>query len=68
MAQEWATVPEYAESLERTLGPGTAPGFLAGIEERADEMLGHGRALFERWLDRVVAPRRAGVRAPTSST
>jgi len=57
MAREWATVPEYAESLERTLGPGTAPAFLAGIEAGADEMLGHGRALFERWLDRVVEPR-----------
>ena len=59
MAREWATVPEYAESLERTLGPGTAGHFLGSIETRADEMLGHGRALFERWLDRVVMQRPA---------
>ena len=57
MAREWATVPEYAESLERTLGPGTAGDFLRRIEDHAGEMLGHGRALFERWLDRVVEPR-----------
>ena len=31
-----------------------APAFLAAIEEQADEMRGAGRALFERWLDRVV--------------
>jgi GMP synthase (glutamine-hydrolysing) len=55
MAREWAAVPEYAASLEHTLGPGTAPGFMAGIEAGAPEMLAHGRALFERWLDEVVA-------------
>ncbi len=56
MAREWATVPEYSASLEQTLGPGTAPSFLGRIEARADEMLGHGRALFERWLDHIVQP------------
>jgi GMP synthase-like glutamine amidotransferase len=55
MAREWAGVPEYAASLERTLGAAAASGFLGSIERRAGEMLGHGRALFERWLDRVVA-------------
>ncbi len=59
MAREWAQVPEYAASLERTLGPGTAGGFLRRIEDGAPGMLGHGRALFERWLDRVVEPRLA---------
>jgi hypothetical protein len=57
MAREWARVPEYARSLEQTLGPGTARDFLARIEAGASEMLGHGRALFERWLDHVVGPR-----------
>ena len=56
MAREWAAVPEYAASLEQTLGPDAAAEFLAGVEFRADEMLGHGRSLFERWLDRVVNP------------
>jgi GMP synthase (glutamine-hydrolysing) len=54
MAREWAEVPEYVASLERTLGAEQAPAFLASIEERADEMRGAGRALFERWLDRVA--------------
>ncbi|HEY4621517.1 MAG TPA: type 1 glutamine amidotransferase, partial [Gaiellaceae bacterium] len=54
MAREWAGVPEYVSSLTRTLGPDGAPAFLAAIEERADEMRSVGRALFERWLDRVV--------------
>ena len=55
MAREWAEVPEYVASLERTLGAERAPEFLASIEERAEEMRADGRALFERWLDRVVA-------------
>jgi GMP synthase-like glutamine amidotransferase len=54
MAREWAEVPEYVASLERTLGRERAPAFLASIEEHADEMRTAGRALFERWLDRVV--------------
>jgi GMP synthase (glutamine-hydrolysing) len=51
MAQEWAEVPEYTTSLERTLGPGSAPVFMREIERRSGEMLVEGRALFERWLD-----------------
>jgi GMP synthase (glutamine-hydrolysing) len=57
MAGEWARVPEYVSSLERTLGREAAPSFLAAIAARADEMRDDGRALFERWLDRVVAQR-----------
>jgi GMP synthase-like glutamine amidotransferase len=55
MAREWAEVPEYVSSLERTLGADGAPTFLTAIAERAEEMRTAGRALFERWLDRVVA-------------
>jgi GMP synthase-like glutamine amidotransferase len=58
MAREWAEVPEYVGSLERTLGREQAPAFLAAIEDRADELRGTGRMLFEAWLDRVVAPMR----------
>ena len=54
MAREWAEVPEYVASLERTLGADGAPAFLAEIEENADAMRSEGRALFERWLDRVA--------------
>jgi hypothetical protein len=49
-------VPEYVASLERTLGAGAAPAFLAAIEGRADELRIVGRTLFESWLDRVVVP------------
>ncbi len=51
MAREWMDVPEYAGALERTIGGET---LLRAVDERVDEMLEHGRALFERWLDRVV--------------
>jgi GMP synthase-like glutamine amidotransferase len=55
MAREWAEVPEYVTSLERTIGVERTPAFLRSIEERADEMRASGRSLFERWLDRVAA-------------
>jgi len=55
MAREWAEVPEYVASLERTLGADGAPAFLAEIERNAEEMRSAGRALFERWLDRVAS-------------
>ena len=55
MAREWAEVPAYTASLERTLGPGSAADFIQRIEERSGEMLAHGRSLFERWLDVVVS-------------
>jgi GMP synthase-like glutamine amidotransferase len=54
MAREWAEVPEYVASLERTLGSDGAPAFLADIEQNADAMRSEGRTLFERWLDRVA--------------
>ncbi|MBA2642531.1 MAG: type 1 glutamine amidotransferase [Actinobacteria bacterium] len=59
MARDWAQVPEYVSSLERTLGSEGGPAFLAAIEEQADEMRAAGRDLFERWLDRVAAPARS---------
>ena len=51
MAREWLGVPEYASALERTIG---GEKMLRAVDERVEEMLEHGRALFERWLDRVV--------------
>jgi GMP synthase-like glutamine amidotransferase len=59
MAREWAAVPEYAASLEQTLGAGTAHGFMERIETRSAGFLAHGRALFTRWLDHVVEPSRS---------
>jgi GMP synthase-like glutamine amidotransferase len=55
MAREWAEVPAYADSLERTLGAERARSFLEAIDENADAMRASGRQLFERWLDRVAA-------------
>jgi len=55
MAREWSEVPEYVASLESTLGREQSPAFLDAIGEHASEMRLHGRRLFERWLDRVVA-------------
>jgi GMP synthase (glutamine-hydrolysing) len=54
MAREWADVPEYAESLEQTIG--TAE-LLGSVDAEAERMLAHGRKLFERWLDHVVSER-----------
>jgi GMP synthase (glutamine-hydrolysing) len=54
MAREWAEVPEYVASLERTLGVEGAPAFLTEIGRSADAMRSAGRRLFERWLDRVA--------------
>jgi GMP synthase (glutamine-hydrolysing) len=51
MAREWMEVPEYANALERTIGGET---LLRALDECVDEMLDHGRALFERFLDLVV--------------
>jgi len=51
MAREWMDVPEYASALERTIGGET---MLRAVDENADEMLGHGRTLFDRWLERIV--------------
>jgi GMP synthase-like glutamine amidotransferase len=56
MAREWAEVPEYVSSLERTLGAKGVPAFLAAIENQADDMRIVGRTLFESWLDRIVMP------------
>jgi GMP synthase (glutamine-hydrolysing) len=55
MARQWAEVPEYVASVERALGVDEAPAFLAAIEAGASEMRSAGRALFERWLDRVAS-------------
>jgi GMP synthase (glutamine-hydrolysing) len=57
MAREWAGVPEYDASLERVLGPGAAGALVRELDERSEHLLEHGRRVFERWLDVVVAPR-----------
>ena len=57
MAEAWADVPAYAESLERTLGPGSTPRLIAEVADRAPEMLDHGRTMFTNWLQATVLAR-----------
>jgi hypothetical protein len=47
-------VRAYAESLERTLGPGALPGFLAEVDASAPATLPLARSLFARWLEHAV--------------
>jgi hypothetical protein len=47
-------VPAYADSLERTLGPGALPGFLDEVEASAAATLPLARSLFGRWLEHAV--------------
>ena len=60
LAREWAEVPAYAEALERVLGPGALDDLIGTLEIQAEEMLGHGRRLFARWLE-VAVPASADV-------
>jgi GMP synthase-like glutamine amidotransferase len=53
-AREWAAVPDYAEALERVLGPGALDDLIGRLETDAAEMLAHGSRLFERWLDHAL--------------
>jgi GMP synthase (glutamine-hydrolysing) len=53
MAAEWATVPDYARALERVRGPGALDALLEAFDERREEMTGHARTLFSRWLELV---------------
>jgi GMP synthase (glutamine-hydrolysing) len=57
MAREWAEVPAYVDSLERTLGAGSAGRLFAEFDAAATEMQAYGRRLFERWVDVATAAR-----------
>jgi len=54
LAEEWGSVPAYAQSLESTLGPGALDRLLAGVEEHADVTLPLARRLFGSWLEHVA--------------
>jgi GMP synthase-like glutamine amidotransferase len=56
MAEEWAQVPAYAESLDDVLGPGSAPGLFATYAAAVGAVNAQARALFERLLDQVWPP------------
>ena len=55
MAREWAEVPAYVSSLDRTLGREGAPCIPGRDRGRGRRDALAGRVLFERWLDRMVA-------------
>ena len=55
MAREWGQVPEYAASLERTLGAGAAAQLLEDVAGRAEEMGSVARTIFARWLGLAAA-------------
>jgi GMP synthase (glutamine-hydrolysing) len=50
MAEEWARVPEYAASLEQTVGRGALDEIIAALRDaRGMRMQEHARELFGRW-------------------
>lgn len=51
MARAWGAVPEYSDSLERSLGPGALGRLVADLEHSEQALVDVGRRLFERWLD-----------------
>ena len=58
MAREWAEVPAYVDSLEKSLGAGSAPKLFEDFDRDAAGMREAGRQMFERWVDvAVAAPR-----------
>jgi GMP synthase (glutamine-hydrolysing) len=57
MAREWAQVPAYVDSLERTLGPGSAEQLFADFDAASATMQDHARTMFERWVDVATAAR-----------
>jgi GMP synthase-like glutamine amidotransferase len=59
MADEWATVPAYAESLEAIWGEGALPRLLADFDAARAEMEDHARALMEGWVASALAPARS---------
>jgi GMP synthase-like glutamine amidotransferase len=54
LARRWAGVPEYVAELERFQGAGAAERMVAQVEAAQIESVALARALFSRWLERVV--------------
>jgi GMP synthase-like glutamine amidotransferase len=51
LAAEWARVPAYRDSAERTLGAGGLDRLLADFRAQAGTMQAHARTVFGRFLD-----------------
>ncbi len=54
LAQEWAAVPEYADALEQSLGPGALDRLIEDVRRHEAESVSLGRRLFAGWLGSVV--------------
>ena len=50
LAREWAAVPAYEQSLERTLGSGALDRLIGELEANAEVLASSAKSLFERWL------------------
>ena len=59
LAHEWASVPAYAASAERSLGPGGFERLLADFRANQDVMRGHARGLFTRFARLAEQSRQA---------
>jgi hypothetical protein len=57
MADDWARVPEYVASADRSLGEGGLERLLAEFRLHAEDMRADARVLFSRWV-RLWAPGR----------
>ncbi len=60
MACDWSEVPDYKQSLEDTLGPGSFAALVRKLADCAAQLNASGRALFSNWLDHAVPQARAG--------
>jgi GMP synthase-like glutamine amidotransferase len=54
LVREWLAVPAYAESLERTSGPGAAEKMLAELAASEPAIRSLARTMFERWLATIA--------------
>ena len=73
LAREWMEIPAYVEELEALAGAGTPARLLEQVRDAEPESVGLARALFARWLERIVglpvsapgAPAAASTDAPS---
>jgi GMP synthase (glutamine-hydrolysing) len=56
MAIQWGSVPAYAAYADRVLGEGSLSRMLEAFAARGDEIRGHGRSMFGRFLELAVGP------------
>ena len=57
LAREWATVPTYAEDLERVLGCGSLSRLIEDLDSVGKSVNDHGLRMFQAWLALVSGSR-----------